>query len=95
MKRVLDISDFVNIDTSESVTRVIIESFKKRRKELKYSQKRLAERSLVSFGSIKRFEQTGEISFQSLLKIAEVLGYLDDFKNLFKNSHCRNLEDML
>jgi len=95
MNKRLDVSDFVNIKTSQSVTFNIVENFKKRRKELKVSQKVLAERSSVSFGSIKRFEQTGEISFQSLLKLAEALDYLDDFDNLFKFSKCINLKDML
>lgn len=52
------------------------------RKELGWTQQELAERSGVSYGSIKRFERFGKISFLSLLKIAEVLGRLDDFEKL-------------
>jgi len=54
------------------------------RKEKKYSQQQLAKRANVSLGSYKRFERTGQISFESLLNIAFVLGRLDDFDNLFK-----------
>lgn len=54
------------------------------RKEKKYSQQQLAKRANVSLGSYKRFEQTGQISFESLLNIAFVLGRLKDFDNLFK-----------
>ena len=50
---------------------------------LNLSQKELAERSGVSLGSIKRFESSGLISLSSLLEIALVLGYLDDFTALF------------
>lgn len=50
---------------------------------MKITQKDMAERTGVSLGSIKRFEQTGEISFHSLLKIAFVLDCLDDFDQLF------------
>ncbi len=44
----------------------------------------LAEMSGVSASSIKRFETTGQISFTSLLQIANALGVLDDFSSLFK-----------
>lgn len=53
------------------------------RKSKKLSQEELAEKSGVSFGSIKRFETTGKISLESLLKVAFVLGVLDDFDHLF------------
>ncbi len=52
------------------------------RKDKGYSQKELAERCGVSFGSIKRFEQSGQISLESLLKIAHLLGKLNDFESI-------------
>jgi len=57
---------------------------KKLRKKHGYSQAELAERSGVSLGSLKRFEQSGQISFESLLKLAHVLGRLEDFESVFK-----------
>ena len=53
------------------------------RKRKKISQKELAERSGVSLGSLKRFEQTGEISLQSLTKLALALGVEGELDNLF------------
>ena len=53
------------------------------RKQLKLSQAQLAERSGVSLGSIKRFERTGKVSYEALLKLAHVLDRLSDFENLF------------
>ena len=53
------------------------------RKQLRLSQAQLAEKSGVSLGSLKQFEQTGKISFASLLKLAHVLGRLSDFEDLF------------
>lgn len=47
------------------------------------TQSGLARRSGVSLGSLKRFEKTGKISLESLLKIALVLEALDDFNGLF------------
>ncbi len=52
------------------------------RKQLKLSQVLLAEKSGVSLGSIKRFEQTGKISFESLLKLAQILGRLSEFETI-------------
>lgn len=52
------------------------------RKEQGWTQRDLAEKSDVSYGSIKRFETTGLIAFESLLKIAESLGRLSEFENI-------------
>lgn len=57
---------------------------KKLRKKLNYTQAQLAKKSGISLGSLQRFEQTGEISFQSLLKIAKMLDALADFDMVFK-----------
>jgi len=53
------------------------------RKEQGWTQQVLAEKSDVSYGSLKRFERTGKISFESLLKIAEAFNRLSEFENLF------------
>jgi len=53
------------------------------RKEQGLTQQDLAEKSDVSYGSIKRFERSGKIAFESLLKIAEALGRLSEFDNMF------------
>ena len=48
------------------------------------TQKELAQRIGVAEGTIKRFEQTGEIQLRSLLAIALVLGRLDEFADMLK-----------
>jgi len=50
-----------------------------RRKAFRLSQETLAARSGVSLGSVKRFERIGQISLESLLKIAVTLDALKDF----------------
>ena len=52
------------------------------RKEQGWIQQDLAEKSDVSYGSIKRFERRGQISFESLLKIVESLRRLSEFENI-------------
>jgi transcriptional regulator with XRE-family HTH domain len=53
--------------------------FKARRLALNLTQQGLAERSGVSWGSLKRFERTGLIALDALLKLALVLDCLGDF----------------
>ena len=57
---------------------------KQLRKQMGYSQSELAERSDISMGSLRRFEQSGKISFESLLKIALILNRLNDFAAIFE-----------
>ena len=54
------------------------------RKQAGFSQSELAKRSGVSLGSLKRFETTGLISLESLLKLTDVLNRLNDFDLILK-----------
>lgn len=47
------------------------------------TQQELAEKAGISAGTVKRFEKEGEIQFNHLLRIALVLGCLEDFSNIF------------
>jgi transcriptional regulator with XRE-family HTH domain len=65
------------------------------RKQSNYTQKEFAERSGVSLGSLKRFENTGQISFESLLRLVNVFHRLEDFDNILKiNQDLKRLEKM-
>lgn len=94
MRRRFDIGDFVNVTTKQSVKDDLVNRFKKRRAEFGISQKELSKRSGVSYGSIRRFESTGDISLSSLLKISDAIACLEDFNELFKNPIVKNLKDM-
>lgn len=54
------------------------------RKQKGYSQAELARRSGVSLGSLRRFEQTGQISLENLLLISQLLDRLTDFEEVLK-----------
>ena len=56
--------------------------FRAKRKALRLTQIELATQSAVSLGSLKRFESSGQISLESLLKLAFVLECLGDFKGV-------------
>ena len=49
-----------------------------------WRQVTLAERSGVSLGSLRRFETSGRISLDNLLKLAFALYRLDDFDTVFE-----------
>jgi transcriptional regulator with XRE-family HTH domain len=47
------------------------------------TQESLAKRSGVSLGSLKKFERTGRISLESLLRLAITLGASEGFEQIF------------
>ena len=49
----------------------------------------------VSYGSIKRFESTGQISLLSLTKIASALDMADELGNLFTQVPYKNIEEVI
>ena len=53
------------------------------RLEQNITQQELADKVGIAVGTVKRFEMTGEIQFNHLLRIALVLGKLEDFSNIF------------
>ena len=74
-----------SLETSPlKVSKELAQKHKVLRKELRLSQVELAERSGVSLGSLKRFETTGKISLESLLKLAHLLDRLKDFDPVFQ-----------
>lgn len=70
--------------TPSEVAKRISEAAKEKRLFLDFSQQGLSVRSGVSLGVIKKFERTGKISLESLLKLALILGGLDDFLKVFE-----------
>lgn len=54
------------------------------RKQKGYSQSELARRSGVSLGSVRRFEQSGKVSLENLLLMAQLLDRLTDFDKILE-----------
>lgn len=93
MEKKFDIADFVETKTIQSVTEQFVEREKHRRKKMHLSQRDLSNKSGVSYASIRRFESIGEISLNSLLKIANALDSLEDFNSIFKMPVLKSLKD--
>lgn len=68
---------------------------KKKRKRRKLTQVELSKRAGVSLASLKRFEQTGEISFVSLIKIADILGETEAFEELFNGKEYQSIQEVI
>lgn len=77
----------INNDIAQKIVRL--------RKRKKITQKQLAARSGVSIGSLKRFEQSGEISLQSLTKIAIALDVENELEDLFNNVPFASIEEVI
>ena len=83
------------LKTPKEISLEIACNLKKMRKRRKLTQTELAEKSNVSYGSLKRFEQTGEISLESLLKIAVVLNAAAPFSDLFKTTEITSIQQII
>ena len=81
--------------TWKEINTEIAERMVQLRKRKKLSQKSLALRSGVSLGSLKRFEQTGEISLQSLTKIAIALEVEGELEELFSKVPFASIEEII
>ncbi len=67
----------------QEMRKKIAEKARVKRLSLDLSQQTLSEKSGVSYGVLKKFERTGQISLESLLKLALALGSMSDFHTLF------------
>jgi transcriptional regulator with XRE-family HTH domain len=70
------------LKSPSDVLEEVRDRFKRRRLALNLTQSGLAKRSGVTLGSLKRFEATGLVAFDSLLRLALVLDCLGDFNTL-------------
>jgi transcriptional regulator with XRE-family HTH domain len=70
--------------TPQEMLNKIAKKAKAKRLFLNLSQKTLSNKSGVSYGVLKKFENTGQISSESLLKLSLALGSLGDFNYLFE-----------
>ena len=82
------------LNTPEDISTALAARVRARRLALAWKQETLADRSGVSLASLRRFEKTGLISLQSLLKLAFAMDHLEDFEKLFQVPEARSLKDL-
>ena len=82
-------------ETAEELDQKLAQRVRNIRKRRSISQERLASMSGVSYGSIKRFETSGQISLISLTTIAMALDIADDIRNLFTTVPYRDIQEVI
>ena len=82
-------------ETAEELDKKIADRVRLIRKRRSISQEKLAQISGVSFGSVKRFETTGQISLLSLTRIAMALDMADDLRQLLTEVPYRNIQEVI
>ncbi len=82
-------------ETPEELDQKLAQRVRNIRKRRSVSQEKLASMSGVSYGSIKRFETSGQISLISLTKIAIALDIADELRNLFTTVPYRDIQEVI
>ena len=82
-------------ETAEELDMALAKRVKNIRKRRSISQQELAARSGVSYGSVKRFETTGQISLLALTKIAMALDVADELRGIFTQVPYRNIQEVI
>lgn len=88
------LSDFI-WETPEELDLKLAKRVRNIRKRRSISQQKLSEMSGVSYGSIKRFESTGQISLLALTRIATALDLTDELRNLFTQVPYKDISEVI
>ena len=82
-------------ETAEELDLKLAQRVRNIRKRRSISQEKLASMSGVSYGSVKRFESTGQVSLLSLTKIAMALDIADELRNIFLQVPYRDIQEVI
>ena len=82
-------------ETPEELDQKLAQRVRKIRKRRSITQEKLASIGGVSYGSIKRFETTGQISLLSLTKIAIALDLADELRNIFTQVPYKDIQEVI
>lgn len=82
-------------ETAEELDLKLAQRVRNIRKRRSISREKLASMSGVSYGSVKRFESTGQISLLSLTKIAMALDIADELRNIFSQVPYRDIKEVI
>ena len=65
------------------------------RRKKRLSQQELSDRSGVSLSSLRRFEQTGQASFEAIVRICRALDCEQDLDALFSKPAYRSIQEVI
>ena len=83
--------------SSSKAQKKISENVRERRLQMDLTQEGLAERSGVPLSTLRKFEQKGNISLESFLKLLSVIGGLEEVINALKPNipNFKSIDDVL
>lgn len=83
--------------SSSKAQKKIAENVRERRLQMDLTQEGLAERSGVPLSTLRKFEQKGNISLESFLKLLFVIGSLEEVINALKPNipNFKSIDDVL
>ena len=82
-------------ETAEELDQKLARRVRNIRKRRSISQEKFAQMSGVSYGSIKRFEASGQISLISLTKIAMALEIADELRTIFTQVPYKDIQEVI
>ena len=85
----------INERSASDVCQLIASRVRSRRLELNLTQSGLAARAGVNIETYRKFERTGEISLQNLVKLGKAFNMTNDFELFFSQKLYESLDDVL
>lgn len=82
------------LHTPRQITELMGKKIQKLRVHKNWTQRTLAERSGVPLGTLRRFEQSGDISLNSLMMLVGALGMLDEFLRILEPPPARSIREL-
>lgn len=83
-----------SLTTPEEISQGLAARAKALRLSKKWKRSTLAARSGVSQASLRRFEETGQVSMKHFLRIIFALGRLDEMENLLRPPEATSIADL-
>lgn len=82
------------LQSSREVARTLAQRIRALRLEREWTQEELADRAGIALSTYRRFERTGRVSLERLLRIALVLGALPQFDPVFRPPPASSLDEL-
>jgi transcriptional regulator with XRE-family HTH domain len=84
----------VELNTTSEIITLLVNKIEKRRKNQKITQKNLAKKAGVSYGSYRELIDNNSISLASFISILHVLGLFRELNDLLKDNEVKSIAQM-
>lgn len=84
----------IELRTPREIARILARRVRALRLELGWTQQELADRTGLALATYRRFERSGHISLERLIKVAVVLDRGAELDRLFVRSDARSMADL-